>query len=155
MSREALSLEISQVVARVVSGEPVDAAERGTHLAQKYPGLGMSGEMIGEAIRRAAGMVGMIRKAPMPAAWPQDPVPDAARTALTVNGSSNGARTAPSLPPCVGPAIGDDLAAAIDEEIGILVSGRVARVSRRTDPKALAAFGARPMAALRRAFFGH
>jgi hypothetical protein len=160
MSREALSLEISQVVSRVVSGEPIDAAERGTHLAQKYPGLGMSGEMIGEAIRRAAGMVGMIRKTPMPAAWPQDPVPNAAGAATTMNGSGNGARTAPSLPPYVGPVIGDDLAAAIEEEIGILVSGRVAQVSRRTNggthaKAVMAAFSARPMAALRRAFFGH
>ena len=50
MSREALSLEISQAVSRVVSGEPVDAAERGAFLAAKYPELGMSGEMISEAI---------------------------------------------------------------------------------------------------------
>ncbi len=154
MSREALSLEISQVVSRVVSGEPVDAAERSAHLAQKYPGLGMSGEMISEAIRRAAGMVGMIRKAPMSAAWPQDPVSRPSGADQTMRGS-NGARAAPSVPPYVGPAIDEDLAAALDAEIGILVSGRVAHVSRRTDPKALATFGARPMAALRRAFFGH
>ena len=50
MSREALSLEISQVVARVVSGEKIDVAEQSIMLALKYPDLGMSGEMIGEAI---------------------------------------------------------------------------------------------------------
>ncbi len=72
MSREALSLEISQVVSRVVSGEPIDTAERGLMLALKYPELGMSGEMIGAAIVRAANMVGMIKSAPMPAAWPDD-----------------------------------------------------------------------------------
>jgi hypothetical protein len=77
MSREALSLEISQVVSRVVGGETVDVAERGAVLAQKYPDLGMTGEMIGEAIRRAAGMVGMIRSGgkPPPEAAAELPAP--------------------------------------------------------------------------------
>ena len=67
MSREALSLDISRLVARVVAGEPIDTAERGAALAAKYPDLGMSGVLIGQAIDRAVGMVGMIRSAPRPA----------------------------------------------------------------------------------------
>jgi len=67
VSREALSLDISRLVARVVAGEPIDTAERGAALAAKYPDLGMSGALIGQAIDRAVGMVGMIRSAPRPA----------------------------------------------------------------------------------------
>ena len=65
VSREALALDISRVVSRVVSGEPIDTAERGAALAAKYPELGMNAELIGQAIDRAAGMVGLIKTAPL------------------------------------------------------------------------------------------
>jgi hypothetical protein len=81
VSREALSLEISRVVAGLVSGEPVDVAERSAMLALQFPDQGMSGEMIGEAIQRAAGMVGMIKSAPVPASWPEDPAAARAESA--------------------------------------------------------------------------
>ena len=66
MSREALSLEIAGVVSRVVRGETIDTAESGAAIAEKYPDIGMSGAQIGQAIERAAGMVGMMRDAPEP-----------------------------------------------------------------------------------------
>ena len=66
MSREALSLEISNLVARVLRGETIDIPQTGAGLAAKYPDLGMSGALIGQAIERAAGMVGMIRSTPTP-----------------------------------------------------------------------------------------
>ncbi len=56
-----LSLEISRVVSRVVAGETIDTVARGKELAARFPGAGMSGDMIAEAIVSAAGMVGLIR----------------------------------------------------------------------------------------------
>ena len=164
MSREALSLEISKVVSRVVSGEPVDAAARGMLLAQKYPDLGMSGEMIGEAIVRAANMVGMIKSAPMPADWPADPVPRPAEVAVPKNGAG-GMRAYPPRP-VLAQSIEDDLGSAIDAEIGNLVSGRAAAKSPKGDDDRSPSGGAQadaaeetrragPLAALRRAFFRH
>lgn len=73
-----LSLDISRVVARMMSGETVDTSASAAELAARYPTLGMSGEMIEEAISRAAGMVGMIRSAPAEAQ--AQPVPEAAAT---------------------------------------------------------------------------
>jgi len=152
MSREVLSLEISQIVARVVSGESIDAAERGTLLAQKYPELGMTGDMIGQAIERAAGMVGMIKTAPEPVAWPK-------RAA---------AAQATGAAPLPGPAgtIDDALAAAIEAEIGGVVSDSIATpatgsAKESPEPPKMAKTpksetprrGA--VAALRRAFFRH
>jgi hypothetical protein len=61
-SRAELSLEISRVVSRVLRGEAIDCAEAGEALAARFGELGVSGEMIGEAISRATGMMGMIRE---------------------------------------------------------------------------------------------
>jgi hypothetical protein len=127
VSREALSLDISRLVSRVVSGEAIDTAEKGAALAAKYPDVGMSGELIGQAIERAAGMVGMIRAAP---AAPK-PSPGAAATraagGLTVanrqTANGHGGR-APAALPVAAQSIDDELAAAIDAEIGNLVSGQ-------------------------------
>lgn len=151
MSREALALDISRVVSRVVSGEAIDTAERGAALAAKYPDLGMSGDLIGEAIARAAGMVGMIKSAPPPpkpvaftprpakVETPADIQPPLAPVAATVAEVAPSAVPRPSAPiakpkpapasPKLSPAaallsIDDDLAAAIDAEIGNLVTGR-------------------------------
>jgi hypothetical protein len=157
MSREALSLEISQIVARVVSGESIDAVERGTLLAQKYPELGMTGDMIGQAIERAAGMVGMIKTAPEPAAWPKRRADAQATT------EANGAETPV---PASTERIDDALAAAIEAEIGGVISDsvsatatgsapespeppRTAKTSKSETPRRGA------VAALRRAFFRH
>ena len=41
-------------------GEPIDTTAKGEELAAKYPHLGMSGELIGKAIARAAGMLGLV-----------------------------------------------------------------------------------------------
>ncbi len=162
MSREALSLEISQVVSRVVSGEPIDTAARGLMLAQKYPELGMSGEMISAAIVRAANMVGMIKSAPMPAAWPDDPAPRAAAaiSAAPVNGA-NGEHAKPP-PPVLAQSIEDDLGSEIDAEIGNLLSERAAtqpvdgaddQASSETAHANAATRRSGPLAAFRRAFF--
>jgi hypothetical protein len=178
MSREALSLEISRIVSQVVSGEPIDAAERGARLAVKYPDVGMSGEMIGEAITRAAGMVGMIKSAPKPNSWPdriRDAAPAVAEETKRVEApATNGAKAASNgALPIVARSIDGDLAAAIDAEIGNLVSaGTAARAEApqpnddarpaeitHLPPTALTASAAprrfAPVAALRRAFFGH
>ena len=96
MSREALSLDISRVVSRVVSGEPIDTAENGAALAAKYPDLGMSGTLISQAIDRAAGMVGMIKNAPEPVKQPRLAVSIAApkpQPATNGNGHSVAAKT--------------------------------------------------------------
>jgi hypothetical protein len=158
MSREALSLEISQVVSRVVSGEPIDAAARGALLAQKYPDLGMSGEMIGEAIIRAANMVGMIKSTPMPAAWPDEPAPE---PAVVPARDAGDARVAVPLA-AAARSIEDEMAAAVDAEIGSRVAGRTTAPSSsegngaaKTDMKATPPRRFAPVAALRRAFFRH
>ncbi len=141
MSKEALSLDISRLVSRVVRGETIDVAERGAALAKQYPDLGMSGAMIGQAIERAAGMVGMIRNAPIPPklprvpaiAVPPPPPPVAAAAPPKVVAEPGNVRplhTVRAAPPTafpVGPqSIDDELAAAIDAEIGNLVSGHAA-----------------------------
>jgi hypothetical protein len=141
VSREALALDISRIVSRVVSGEAVDTVERGAALAAKYPEVGMSGESISEAIARAAGMVGMIKSAPPPQRMPpvtrSEPVaakvavepPGAPEVALLAKPSAPAVeaqsplRADPAIPPSA-QAIDDLLAAAIDAEIGDLVSGR-------------------------------
>lgn len=153
MSREALALDISRVVSRVVSGEPIDTAERGAALAAKYPDLGMNGEMIDQAIVRAASMVGMIRTAPPPVRMPRAveavvveaaPVGDgAAQSGDTRQADQPPIMTAPapiaapeaSAAAPVARIIDDELAAAIDAEIGNLISGRAAEpiASARTN----------------------
>ena len=54
-----LSLDIAELVSRARGGEPIDTSAKGEELAAKYPDLGMSGELIGKAIARAAGMLGL------------------------------------------------------------------------------------------------
>jgi hypothetical protein len=178
LSREALALDISRIVSRVVSGEAVDTVERGAALAAKYPEVGMSGESISEAIARAAGMVGMIKSAPPPQRMP--PLPRAQSVAAAAIAEQAAApdagpvaepevpvveaRSAPPAAPVVpssAQAFDDLLAAAIDAEIGDLVSGRRPPTNGATpghdgpagahgEPE-LARKG--PLAALRRALF--
>jgi hypothetical protein len=129
VSREALALDISRVVSRLVSGEPIDTAERGAALAAKYPDLGMNAELIGQAIDRAAGMVGMIRSAPAPAkAAREAPQPVAASRVEVAEIERPRPPPAVSAPPPVVPpvalSIDDELAAAIDAEIGNLITDR-------------------------------
>ena len=59
MSSANLSLDIADLVSRARGGEPIDTTAKGEELAAKYPDLGMSGELIGRAIARAAGMLGV------------------------------------------------------------------------------------------------
>jgi len=131
MSREALSLEISQVVSRVVSGEQIDVAEQSIMLALKYPDLGMSGEMIGEAITRAASMVGMIKSAPAPVAWPVEPT--AAKESALAHANGDVALAGAAR------AIKDELASTTDAEIGSLVAGQAADTDAKLDGEAHAA----------------
>jgi hypothetical protein len=159
MSREALSLEISQAVSRVIGGESIDPAARGEFLAAKYPELGMSGEMIGEAITRAANMVGMIKSAPMPVTWPKEPIAPAPPPLPETKGT-NGDATLVALPN-LAESIEESLTSAIDAEIGSLLSERAAAEPSGTatavpSPADAAANTPRrsgPLAALRRAFF--
>ena len=129
MSREALALDISRVVSRVVSGEPIDTAERGAALAAKYPELGMNAELIGQAIDRAAGMVSMIRTAPaLSKSSPDNAQPVANRPVEVAEierpkPSPAVSASAPVVPP-VALSIDDELAAAIDAEIGNLITDR-------------------------------
>jgi hypothetical protein len=131
----ALSIEISRLVARVLKGESIDTAASGDELAFRFPDAGMTGTMIAEAIQRAAGMVGMIRE---------------------------GGVTDTSLFPKRTPAFDDELAAAIDAEIGEIVAGQSAEaaLSKRSagdagesgeGPRGFTVRGA--VAAVRRSFF--
>ena len=129
MSREALALDISRVVSRLVSGEPIDTAERGAALAAKYPELGMNAELIGQAIDRAANMVGMIKTAPAPPKLAREQPQPVVESRVTVAEIERPA--APVAPPAPKPvilprvlSIDDELAAAIDAEIGNLVTTR-------------------------------
>jgi hypothetical protein len=126
VSREELALEISRVVARLAGGEPIDVAEESGRLSSKYAEVGMSRDMINEAIMRAAGMVGMIKSAPEPDDWP-DPAETPLLTPPPADlGPSDAApreEEAAALP-VLAESIDDDLAAAIDVEIGNLVTGR-------------------------------
>jgi hypothetical protein len=129
VSREALALDISRVVSRVVSGEPIDTAERGAALAAKYPELGMNAELIGQAIDRAANMVGMIKTAPAPPQLPrEEPQPVVSTRVDVAEIERPAAPVAASVPKPVLPpravSIDDELAAAIDAEIGNLVTTR-------------------------------
>ena len=126
----------------------------------------MTGEMIGEAIVRAAGMVGMIKSAPKPV----EPGQTRVRTASADRRPAGERERAPlplpkiTLPP---PAqtIDADLASAIDAEIGSLVSGKRGGTGgadphgERVPAKTASAPGVPPLrppvAALRRALFRH
>src|SRR5262245_60937461 len=59
MSSVELSRDIAQLISRARGGEPIDTAGEGEELAARYPDLGMSAELIGKAIVRAAGMLGL------------------------------------------------------------------------------------------------
>jgi hypothetical protein len=133
MSREALSLEISQVVSRVVSGEQIDVAEQSIMLALKYPDLGMSGEMIGEAITRAASMVGMIKSAPAPVAWPVEPTAAKESALAHANGDVDESLAGAAR------AIKDELASTTDAEIGSLIAGQAADTDAKLDGETHAA----------------
>jgi hypothetical protein len=137
VSKEALALDISRVVSRVVSGEAVDTAERGAALAAKYPEVGLSGQSISEAIARAAGMVGMIKSAPLPAksefvsrqraeakAEPASAPPPVTEPSAAGEPPVEPAQQPPPPSVTATPAIDDLLAAAIDAELGDLVAGR-------------------------------
>jgi hypothetical protein len=58
VSSAELSREISRLVVRIVGGEAIDVSAQGAALAARFPELGMSAELIGKAISRAASMVG-------------------------------------------------------------------------------------------------
>ncbi len=139
----ALSVEISRLVSRLLKGEAFDIAASGDDLAFRFPDAGMTGAMIAEAIERATATVGLIRKG-------AQPQPAAATEPASL--------------------IGDQLAAAIDAEIGELVAGQEAKAAPASDDEAAAepdaeepgkaadkeprAFTTRgAMAAVRRAFF--
>jgi hypothetical protein len=128
VSREALALDISRVVSRVVSGEPIDTAERGAALAAKYPELGMNAELIGQAIDRAANMVGMIKTAPAPPKLSrEEPQPVVSTRTEVAEIERPTPVVSPAQRPTVAPrafSIDDELAAAIDAEIGNLVTAR-------------------------------
>jgi len=153
MSREALSLEISQVVSRVVSGDPIDVAEQSIMLALKYPDLGMSGEMIGEAIVRAANMVGMIKSAPAPVSWPEASLAARAPKMPAANGIAAPMPSAEMF--SAETSMEDELASAIDAELGGLVAERTASPGADTPAPAGAPTKAArrgPVAALRSLF---
>jgi hypothetical protein len=87
LSSADLSVEIYRLVTRVVGGEPIDVATRSEELATRYAHLGLSAQLIGKAIARAAGMVGVtldgIGEAPPPLTGASHPRPAA-------SGSVNG-----------------------------------------------------------------
>jgi hypothetical protein len=89
VSRAELSLEISRLVPRLLSGENIDVAGRSEELAARFPDLGMTAEMIGSAIERAATMVDLIRHADEPSPPASTPPKDAEPLA-TANGYGNG-----------------------------------------------------------------
>ena len=88
MSSADLSVEIYHLVTRAVGGEPIDVAKRSEELAARYAHLGLSAQLIGKAIARAAGMVGValdgIGVSPPPLTGAQHPQPGASES---VNGT--------------------------------------------------------------------
>ncbi len=64
MSSAELSIDISRLVSRARSGEAIDTNSEGEVLAARYPDLGMSPELIGKAISRAAAMMGLALDGP-------------------------------------------------------------------------------------------
>jgi hypothetical protein len=138
----ALSVEISRLVERLLKGETFDIAASGDELAFRFPDAGMTGAMIVDAVGRAAETVGMIRE---------------------------GAQSdTPAADPEASP-FDEEIAAAIDAEIGEIVTGQAADAPSPGDSGAVpgtegeeaggpesgrSAFTARgAMAAFRRAFF--
>ena len=89
MSSAELSLEISRIVSRAMGGEPIDVAVHSQELAARFSDLGMSAELIGKAIARAAGMVGIA----LDGAGQEDLLPAAPLAAATQDqpgGNANG-----------------------------------------------------------------
>jgi hypothetical protein len=130
VSSAELSLDISHLVSRALNGEAIDPAGEGQKLAARYTDLGMTGDLIGKAIARAAGMVGVVLEG-----WDEEPAPiDPAGTAEVASPSSGGDdaiilpshSASPSHDP-VFPAsssLDDGLAAAIDADLAEFVSFR-------------------------------
>ena len=89
MSSAELSIEISRIVSRAMCGEPIDVAAHSEELATRFSDLGMSAELIGKAIARAAGMVGVA----LEGAGEEDLLPAAPLAAATQDqpgGNANG-----------------------------------------------------------------
>jgi hypothetical protein len=160
--RVELSTEIAGLVAQVLRGEAVDTAAKGEELAARYPQVGMSGAMIGEAIVRATGMMSMIRERPQP------PERASRSTSINAHQASNGAVVdaagGNSGSENSNIAIDDGLAAAIDADIGGLVAAAGGKSSDAdaidgspaaagTQGGAAGAFAKGAVAALRRALF--
>jgi hypothetical protein len=139
----ALSVEISRLVERLLKGETFDIAASGDELAFRFPDAGMTGAMIVDAVERAAETVGMIHEG----ALPDTPAADTEASPFD-----------------------EEIAAAIDSEIGEIVTGQGADTPPSGDSGAVPgadggeeaggpeggrrAFTARgAMAAFRRAFF--
>jgi hypothetical protein len=142
-----LSIEISRLVSRILSGETIDTTLSGADLAIRYPDAGMSGEMISQAIVRAAGMVGLIRdgaEAAMPGA-----TSDADQGAVSADDEALSAAISAEL---------EEIMAGEADANGAarMPSGQIAEVAA---PREIATKVARPagmagaMAAVRRAFF--
>lgn len=169
MSSAKLSSDIAELVSRAVSGEEINTRSEGETLAARYPGLGMSGELIGKAITRAAGMMGVSLDREEPRApsafdfgFGED---DAAQPHANGRGDDAGGEDASALDEALGelrlgepdhlidePAepirVGADVAAAGGDED---VSGP----DDASSPIPAVARGVlgRPVAAMRRAFF--
>ena len=101
MSSAELSLDISELVSRAVSGETIDAAAEGRSLAARYPDLGMTEELISKAIARAAGMMGVALPGyePEPALAPPATTGAVATEAAATEPAPGADRGATDVPP--------------------------------------------------------
>ncbi|MDQ3559762.1 MAG: hypothetical protein M3453_11390 [Pseudomonadota bacterium] len=175
MSSAELSVDIAQLVSRARNGEAVDATVEGETLAARYPGLGMSSELIGKAVVRAASMMGVALHGPEePVASPEPGnhpdgdgelagLPPQAETRETFDPAEAPALFAlqDETPTPAGPDIAERLvgksagpillAAGDDAALPEIIA---AEPAPEPDEAAAKSVLGRPVAALRRAFFG-
>lgn len=178
MSSAELSIDIAQLVSRARAGEAIDATVEGETLRAKYPGLGMSAELIGKAVVRAAAMMGVDVDGPREpnAAPPPDqlesgncqpagsrPQSGAAETLDPAEAPAPFAMEDETLAPAgagIAESAGGDVADPIlagAAEDGVLpdVSATEPAEPEGEPDEVLARSGlGRPVAAMRRAFFG-
>lgn len=151
LSSAELSIDISRLVSRARNGEAINTRAEGEALAARYPGLGMSADLISKAIDRAASMMGVVLDgAAEPPGGTADPGHDAEPPPDVVSAALDGQEVAPNVPSPILFASGTP-DGAIDEPADPQQGGEVAGAPEvKPETPALA----RPVAAMRRAFFG-
>ena len=167
MSSAELSIDISRLVSRARSGEAINTSSEGEVLAARYPNLGMSPELIGKAISRAAAMMGLSLDGGVEATGSElrvadgEPAPALAHVAAASAAIGDRASSSLQVPAQTAPA---EMAAAssahpvllapAEPEAATLDAEEPASLGTAADGRGETFSLTSPVAAMRRAFFG-